>query len=1009
MHPLSESSGGLDRRTHVSKPGISRSGKTGERHPHEITPDHPVDASLHTRLAGLQIPANQPAVTCDIIGKIVTICPTLNNLQQDDTEIRAATEVQSPEDDQNLQRSRRRRRRFTAAGEEGPAEEFCNWFALVVAVASIALAPWFMGSVIPHGKLLLQCGAVVASVVFLAGCLIARRLPFRISRPVICLLGLCLIAVVQLLPIWQHPVFEMRHAVFPELAGDLPATQGIAGQRMPGTCMPAETRQLLGQYLAIALLGLVIAETTGTIRRAVTACGMLAFSGSLMALLALGQQLGAKEVVFGNQWKISPAPPFGCFVNPNNAAGWLIICLACCLFCTGVAFGKTPETARAATRRMNWRERIGQTLGAVARQVGAMTQVQAGLSLICVLLLVAIAGTLSRAGIIAGCITAIAFFGSRLQTERWFLALCGISLLLVLAGGLLLLLELDTPILTELETLKDPVSPWTIRVVHWADTLSSVQDFPLLGSGLGAYSYATLPYQRHYSRNWFEHADNQYFELLIEAGIPGLLLGILAGVAALTAGIRLTFAGPEEKAFVRRRYGDWAGSALLGMMFGLIGQVFLDFSLALPGIMAAAMLLACMTERRREHVADQQPDATPEPLWNRPWPLGRRWWLVLPVWLLALTGTMLTIPRLYSAARGYQAYVDARRMIDKRDADDLVENGDRVLQNITEAIRISPEIEDLLRTRGRLMELLGSAWMLQESIALDPIREQTEGMQRQRRNERLRQLLTNPYTVRFLSNDYSETPGLLRDPLMRALQKYPWRDEYRKVLQTSPFVPAIAGSLYSVDQFFGKQPDEDRILYHFLFSTPHAAEGLAVLGHHLILANRVDDGMTFWNQALKVSEKFRAEIMALAADMFGTDQTLQLFLPDDFEACAAAGLDSRPGAVRDALLQRAEQLWVTGGFRQTNAVVILRGRQLCATGRSAEGLQVLRDALQLRPFDIELRKTLALLLDENGLYAQSLDEWIRYEQLVPGDPIAEKAIKELAKRPPTRLEGPKKL
>ncbi|MFN9037270.1 MAG: hypothetical protein ACK5YO_13300, partial [Planctomyces sp.] len=74
--------------------------------------------------------------------------------------------MQSPEDDQNLQRSRRRRRRFTAAGEEGPAEEFCNWFALVVAVASIALAPWFMGSVIPHGKLLLQCGAVVASVVF---------------------------------------------------------------------------------------------------------------------------------------------------------------------------------------------------------------------------------------------------------------------------------------------------------------------------------------------------------------------------------------------------------------------------------------------------------------------------------------------------------------------------------------------------------------------------------------------------------------------------------------------------------------------------------------------------------------------------------------------------------------------------------------------------------------------------------------------------------------------------
>ena len=98
-----------------------------------------------------------------------------------------------------------------------------------------------------------------------------------------------------------------------------------------------------------------------------------------------------------------------------------------------------------------------------------------------------------------------------------------------------------------------------------------------------------------------------------------------------------------------------------------------------------------------------------------------------------------------------------------------------------------------------------------------------------------------------------------------------------------------------------------------------------------------------------------------------------------------------------------------GGFRQTNSVVILRGRQLCATDRQTEGLQLLRDTLEMRPFDIELRRTLAKLLDEAGLYAQSLDEWIRFETLVPNDPEAEKSIKALAKLPPTRLEGPKKL
>ncbi|MFM7922577.1 MAG: hypothetical protein ACKPJJ_20340, partial [Planctomycetaceae bacterium] len=119
-------------------------------------------------------------------------------------------------EEREFQRSRRRKRRPTEAGEEGQIEEYSNWFALVTAAGSIAVAPWLMGSVIPHGKLILQGGAAVASTVFLFGCLIARRLPFRISRPVLCLLGLCLIAGIQLLPIWQHPVFEMRHAVFPD-------------------------------------------------------------------------------------------------------------------------------------------------------------------------------------------------------------------------------------------------------------------------------------------------------------------------------------------------------------------------------------------------------------------------------------------------------------------------------------------------------------------------------------------------------------------------------------------------------------------------------------------------------------------------------------------------------------------------------------------------------------------------------------------------------------------------
>ena len=72
-------------------------------------------------------------------------------------------------------------------------------------------------------------------------------------------------------------------------------------------------------------------------------------------------------------------------------------------------------------------------------------------------------------------------------------------------------------------------SPWH----HWEDSSRAVPDFWRLGSGLGTYGYVYGPYQDHPREVWYDHAENQYLEALVEAGVPGL--GLLLAMIALVA------------------------------------------------------------------------------------------------------------------------------------------------------------------------------------------------------------------------------------------------------------------------------------------------------------------------------------------------------------------------------------------------------------------------------------------------------------------------------------------
>jgi O-antigen ligase len=72
----------------------------------------------------------------------------------------------------------------------------------------------------------------------------------------------------------------------------------------------------------------------------------------------------------------------------------------------------------------------------------------------------------------------------------------------------------------------------------WRDSLGAVRDFWLTGSGLSSYRYVTASYRSFSGRTFYSWAHNDYLQLVIELGVPGLLFLVwIMAVARQRAGL----------------------------------------------------------------------------------------------------------------------------------------------------------------------------------------------------------------------------------------------------------------------------------------------------------------------------------------------------------------------------------------------------------------------------------------------------------------------------------------
>ena len=252
--------------------------------------------------------------------------------------------------------------------------------------------------------------------------------------------------------------------------------------------------------------------------RAIFADGGVRLTTRGISVLGLGltmlvaiQRATAPKLLYWTWRPINPgASPYGPFVNRNSLACWLAMAVPLVI---GYA------VARHESRQPG------------APPAAGIDSTQLWLGGAAVLMTGGLLGSLSRGGIFGGAMGLLVFAllaRTRLSRTRglaWmvagFIAMATFATRYANLGALALRMQETTEL-----------GEWGRRVI-WHDTWAMATDFRLTGVGAGAFQQGMLVYQQAPRQFFFNHAHDEYLQLLAEGGILVAVPAALALAAAI--------------------------------------------------------------------------------------------------------------------------------------------------------------------------------------------------------------------------------------------------------------------------------------------------------------------------------------------------------------------------------------------------------------------------------------------------------------------------------------------
>lgn len=347
-----------------------------------------------------------------------------------------------------------------------------------------------------------------------------------------------------------------------------------AGGFHPITINPWATRQELFRVLAYAAIFFVIVGHYRSQAQVHSFVKTVIYMGCFLVVFAILQKVTWNGRIFwiypvADSLK-SGAGIWAAFINRNHFAGYLGMAIPLGM---GLLLYSAPRVRALPDSAFGLK---------AARFMASENFVPCALLFLLVLVMTAtLFMTFSRGGIIAF-VVSILFFAritSRRRTLRSKTALLSILAAVIFAAVVLAAWDQLEQRFAELD--EDHIS----RLKVAQDAIGIVRDYPAFGTGLGTFESGYMRYQTTMPRLLFDHAHNDYVEIITDTGIIGLLLA---------TAMALLFFGMLFRRWRRKhgQFGKCIGAGGLAAFIALATHSVTDFNLHIP---ANALLFAVIS------------------------------------------------------------------------------------------------------------------------------------------------------------------------------------------------------------------------------------------------------------------------------------------------------------------------------------------------------------------------------------------------------------------------------
>lgn len=725
------------------------------------------------------------------------------------------------------------------------------------------------------------------------------------------------------------------------------------------------------RLLVIALSGLLLGARYFQSKRDLTLLlSVVSLNGFAIAFFGIIHKLTDNGKMF---WvhEYPAGMPFGPFVNRNNAAGYLLMCLGCCLGLLTIVLSRNE--GEKSERTINKDSPAWQQLYMSAMKfIAELTATRLAVLIGAIVIAAAIPSTLSRGGVVGLLIASIGtilVYGMARKPKNFVVVVVPLMVLsLAFAGWIGFGDELMSRF-DRIDTVN--INDADERVEQWRDTSNAIGKMGVLGAGLGSYKNVHRLYRTGPERSLFVYAENQYFQSLIEAGWIGLALFLLAWLLAYQYASLALYRGSSSTTIA-------VGTMGVFVIFSQAVVSCFDFGLYIASNMLLFAVLIGFLAYHGQALAGR---------------LKRQSWLrfKMPNYLVQF-GVLFLFAAATMVALDLYRRAAMDRLMRPRASDftrfnlDLAQTDERIA-SLTSWIQTTPTVEalnyvgELWIHRSRLAQYKTAMELpdLESSLSILEESNRERFLQNLWILTELQRVQENAFYLRREESKY-EAKNYLEDPAIR--ENLPMAKGYFEYSrESSPLQPLVHLRLAEIEGVIGGPRDGDLDIERALELAPSNPDFRKVAGVYYLQSGDVEAAIPHFKKYLELLPIRFVSIMNLITGRTSrnivrvNDEVIARIIPDDSSMLydyVAKYIDPE-SPMRTDFLQRAAKL-IDESPHSIREHDVLRGHIYLALGELENAVDAYRKALIRQPNDPKTRYKRAEILRGLGRLDEALEE-----------------------------------